>query len=131
MRYNVTTSTRNINGTYSACWVVTNIDEMRVAVFTTHEGLRHATIACGERGHLYNVDVIAFTGDLPNDGNIRQVLEDVKKTFLTDDKLSYFYWLKGVRDGRLNPPSQPNAVQTLSQRLAQIYTVGKRERYED
>lgn len=131
IKYRIDATTKNANGLYVHCWVVTNIDEMRVAVFTSHKAYQNATLSCAEKGHLYHVDVCFFEGELPNDGNIQSALLQVKNSFLDEDKLAYFHYLKGVRDGRLNPPSQPNAVQTLSARLAQVYTVNKRDRYNE
>lgn len=131
LKYRVDATTKDASGYYRHCWVVTNIDLMRVAVFTSHKALQNATISCAEASQLYHVDVVFFEGDLPNDGNIQNALLQVKNTFLDEDKLAYFNWLKGVRDGRLNPPSQTNAVTNLKDRLAQVYTLDKRERLND
>lgn len=130
--YKIDATSKNDKGAYVHCWVVTNIDLMRVAVFTSHKALQEATISCAEKSHLYHVDVCFFVGELPTDGNIQSALRQVKETFLDEDKLAYFNWLKGVRDGRLcNPPSQPKDKQTLSDRLAQVYNLDKRERYNE
>jgi len=129
--YRIDATAKNDKGQYVHCWVVTNIDMMRVAVFTSHKALQQGELSCAESGHLYHTDVCFFTGELPTDGNIKAVLQQVKDTFLDEDKLAYFHWLRGVRDGRNNPPSQPKDLQTLSDRLAQVYTVNKRERYNE
>jgi hypothetical protein len=131
IKYRIDATTKNANGLYQHCWVVTNIDLMRVAVFTSHKALQQATLSCAEASHLYHVDVCFFEGELPNDGNIQSALLQVKNTFLDEEKLAYFNWLRGVRDGRLNPPSQTNAVTNLRDRLTQVYNLDKRERYDN
>lgn len=122
-------TTQTGNGLYWGCWVVTNIDTMRVAVFTNHHALQNATIKCAMEGHLYHVDVVIFDGELPSPANIHHAIKQVKDTHLTHDKLEYFNWLKGVRDGRLYERQTINPTATLADRLAQVYTTDKRERY--
>jgi len=104
---------------------------MRVAVFTSHTGLQSATIDCARRGHLYHVEIVVFDGELPSPSNIRHATNEVKKTHLTDDKLAYYLWLKGVRDGRKFEQQIVKPTVTLAERLAEIYTSDKRERYDD
>jgi len=124
-------STQSPNGRYWGCWVITDIDTMRVAVFTSHDGLQNATIDCARRGHLYHVEIVVFDGELPSPSNIRDATNAIKKTHLTEDKLAYFTWLKGVRDGRKFEQQTVKPTVTLSERLAEVYTVDKRGRYDE
>lgn len=125
------TSTQSPNGRFWGCWVVTNIDTMRVAVFTSHDGLQSATIDCARKGHLYHVEIIIFEGELPSPSNIKHATEQVKNSYLTEDKLAYFNWLKGVRDGRKFEQTARNPTMTLAERLEQTHTANKRERYDE
>jgi hypothetical protein len=124
-------STQNRDGSYWGAWVVTDIDEMRCAVFTTRTGLQNATIRCAELGHLYDLEVIVFSGELPTPSNLQSAIKQLRDEYLTDEKVNYFNYLKGVRDGRLAEiNNHRNPTMTLKERLAQVYTVDRRERYE-
>jgi len=126
-----TENTMNEHGQYWGCWVVANLNTGKLAVLTTRSALQKATMSCSANGDLYHVEAILFEGILPTSANIHLVISDVKNTYLTDDKMGYFQWLKATTQAHLYEPKRDISKVSLAERLHEILSAEKERSNEE
>lgn len=126
-----TENTMKPNGEYWGCWVVCNLNSGKVAVSTTRTALQKATMSCSMAGDLYHVEAILFDGDLPTARTIHLAIIHIQRTYLNDDKISYFNWLKATAHEHLYEPKRDPTRVSLAERLAEILELEKKEGQND